>query len=150
VIVGEEAAGLVERHPAHLVDLPDGTSRSSRQHTHNIYDESIPSGLTGPFDLLTTSTESAAPIDGSTEQDVHTTINKYNVGSDNSGWTLGSPLQTTVDPGSSPHLNLTTTTLYDTTTGQMTERRLPANPSGGDAHATKFIYYTAGTNSLER
>ncbi len=103
--------------------------------------------MTGPFDLVTTQTTSAKPLDGTAELDTRTTKNAYNISTDNSGWILGTPLQTTIDPGTSPHLNLTTTTLYDTTTGQMTERRLPANPSGGDAHATKFIAYTADGSS---
>jgi RHS repeat-associated core domain len=133
--------------PAHFVDLPDGTQRVARQHIHNVYDEGAPGGAT--YGLLTTQTETATPIDGTAEQDARTTKNAYAIGTDTSGWTLGTPLQVTVDPGSTPHLNLTTTTEYDTTTGQMTSRVLPANPSGGDAHETDFIYYTAGTNSLD-
>lgn len=133
--------------PARMVDLPDGTARFARTHTHDVYDQGAPGG--GTYDLVTTATESAQPLDGTTEQDTRTTTNAYSIGTDTSGWTLGSPLQTTVDPGTGTHLNLTTTTLQDPTTGQLTERRLPANPSGGDAHATVFVYYTAGTNSQD-
>ena len=88
-------------------------------------------------------------MDGSAEQDARTTSYAYNIGTDNSGWILGTPLQTTQDPGASPHLNLTTTTLHDASTGQITERRLPANPAGGDAHSTLYVYYTAGTNTQD-
>ncbi len=136
--------------PSHVVDLPDGTSRWSRAHTHDVYDQGAPGG--GTFDLVTTSTESAKPNDGTAEQDTRTTANAYSIGTNTAGWTLGSPLQTTVDPnptGVTTHLNLTTTTLQDATIGQLTERRLPGNPSGGDAHATVFVYYTAGTNSQD-
>lgn len=133
--------------PAHVVDLPDGTARTARQHVHNTYDESAPSG--GPYNLVTTTTESAKPTDGTAEQDTRTTSYKYNISTNNTGWTLGTPLQTIVDPGTSPHLNLTTTTLYDATTGNLTARRLPANTSGGDAHETLSIYYTAGTNTQD-
>ncbi len=133
--------------PAHLVDLPDGSRRSARAHRHLTYDQGAPSGL--QYDLVTTKVESAMPIDGTAELDARTTTHAYSIGSDNSGWTLGTPLQVTVDPGTGTHLNLTTTTEYDTATGQMTARILPANPSGGDAHETDFIYYTFGTNSLD-
>jgi RHS repeat-associated protein len=131
--------------PAHMVNLPDGTQRIARQHEHYTYDQGSPGGAT--YDLLTTQTESATPVDGSADQDTRTTTAAYNIGVDTTGWTLGTPLQTTVDPGSSPHLDLTTTTKYDSTTGNLTARMLPANPSGGDAHETDFVAYTAGSNT---
>jgi RHS repeat-associated protein len=134
--------------PAHAVQVPGGTTEQARGHTQAVYDENIPTDLTAnaPFNLLTTQTVSAKPTDGSGDVDARTTINAYAYGADESGWTLGTPLQTTVDPGSG-HLNLTTTTLYDPTTGQLSKRMLPANPSGGDAHETDFSYYTADTSA---
>jgi len=137
--------------PAHVVDLPDATSRVSRQHVHSVYDENVPTDLTAdaPFNLVTTQTDSAAPVDGSGEQDTRTTSYKYDLSGDETGWKLGTPLQTVVDPGTSPHLNLTTTTKYDLTTGALTARILPANPSGGDAHETDFVAYTAGANTAD-
>jgi hypothetical protein len=133
--------------PAHMVNLPDGSQRLARRHTNYVYDQGSPGGAT--YDLVTTQTESAKPVNGSAEQDTRSSSLAYNISGDTSGWTLGTPLQTTVDPGTSPHLNLTTTTKYDTTTGNLTQRMLPANPSGGDAHETDFVYYTAGTNSQD-
>ena len=137
--------------PAHEVDLPDLTSRTARQHEHSIYDENVPSALAAqaPFNLVTTQTESAAPIDGTAEQDARTTSYKYDLSGDNTGWQLGTPLQTIVDPGTTPHLNLATTTNYDLGTGQMTARILPAHPAGGDTHETDFVVYTAGTNPVD-
>jgi RHS repeat-associated protein len=38
---------------------------------------------------------------------------------------------------------------YDPLSGLVTERSLPAEPKGGDAHTTKMIYYTAGSNPLD-
>jgi RHS repeat-associated protein len=133
--------------PAHLVTLPDGTRRRARKRVQMVYDEGSPSA--GRFDLLTSTSESAAPLDGSVEQDLRRTENRYALGSDNSGWILGTPLQTVADTGSSPHLNLATTTTYDASTGQVTSRVLPANPSGGDSHETDYVYYTAGANPLD-
>jgi RHS repeat-associated protein len=127
--------------PVHMVNLPDGTQRLARQHGHYTYDQGSPGGAT--YDLVTTETDSATPVDGSAEQDTRTATAAYNIGADTSGWTLGTPLQTTVDPGTGSHLNLTTTSKYDTTTGNLTARILPANPSGGDAHETDLEYYTA-------
>ncbi len=45
-------------------------------------------------------------------------------------------------------MKLTTRVAYDTTSGSglPTERSLPAKPSGGDAHTTKIIYYSAGSS----
>jgi RHS repeat-associated protein len=134
-----------EIQPAHMVALPDGTNRLARQRTHYVYDQGAPGGAT--YNLVTSQTESAKPVDGSAEQDTRTTTYAYSISTDTSGWMLGRPLQTTVDPGSSPHLSLTTTTKYDTGTGQMTARILPAHPSGGDSHETDFVYYKAGSNT---
>jgi RHS repeat-associated protein len=140
--------------PAHLVTLSDGTMRQARAHGHLVYDENIPTAkLPGPYDLVTTQTVAAAPTDGTAEQDVRTTSMKYDMPGDDSGWDLGTPLQTIVDPGTSPHLNLTTTTKYDIATGQMTERWLPkasdpATPTGDIAkYKTKILYYAAGSTS---
>jgi hypothetical protein len=47
------------------------------------------------------------------------------------------------------HLALRTRFGYDEATGLLTERSLPANPAGGDAHTTKTIYWTAGANSQD-
>lgn len=135
--------------PAHDVTQPapnEDQIMTARQHTHYVYDQGAPTSANCPCHLATTVTETGSPTDGSTDIDTRTTTYTYNIGTDNTGWTLGKPLLTTVDPSG---LDLVTTTLYDATTGLLIERRLPAGPSGGDAHATQFIHYTAGTNSQE-
>lgn len=137
--------------PAHMVTLPDATRRLARAHAQFVYDEGAPGG--GTFNLVTTKTESAKPIDASAEQDQQTTTYDYTVDGDASGWDLGTPLQTTLDYGTGSHLNLKTRTFYDVTTGQLTERWLPkatasGTPSGDvDKYKTQFVYYTAGTNT---
>ncbi len=134
--------------PAHLVQLPGGASVLARQHVHNAYDENVPFDLIPkePFDLLTTQTEGAAPVDGSAEQDVRTVQDKYDLPGDEDGWELGTPLQSIVDPTG---LNLATTSTYDITTGNLITHIQPEHPSGTDAHETDYVYYTASTNSLD-
>jgi RHS repeat-associated protein len=50
------------------------------------------------------------------------------------------------DPGG---LNLTETTLYDSTTGLVTETRQPSEPGGGGAGTTRTIYWSAGANGAD-
>jgi RHS repeat-associated protein len=142
-----DGVDLLETYgPLHQVQLSSGDLVQARAHTVNTYDQGAPTG--GPYHLVTTST-TGARVDGTTSDvDVRTTTTAYD-GQTNLGWTLRQPTSVTVDPGTAPHLNLTTTTLYDPATGLTTESRMPANPSGGDAHASKTIYYTAGANSQD-
>jgi RHS repeat-associated protein len=146
-IYSADGLDLLETYgPMHQVQLASGDVVQARAHTVNTYDQGAPTG--GPFHLVTTSA-SGARVDGTTaDVDVRTTTTGYD-GQSNLGWTLRQPTSVTVDPGATPHLALKTVTLYDPTTSLKTETRMPANPSGGDAHATKAIYYTAGTNSAD-
>ena len=52
----------------------------------------------------------------------------------------------TVDPEGK---KLTTTTVYNSATGQVTETRAPAGCGGESAHDTKSIYYTAAAKILK-
>lgn len=135
------------------------TPQQARTHTHNVYDEGAPnSGKDAngnPFRLGTTQTESAslgASITGATDTDARTTKNVYTIGSDNSGWTLHSPLQTTVDPSS---LAMTTTTRYNTDSSLYGGEPLtvstsqPSDTAGTGAGTTRTVFYTAGGNSVD-
>jgi RHS repeat-associated protein len=119
--------------PLHAVELASGVRVDARAHTTITYDEGAP-GTGGPYNLPTTTTTSAQ-IAGTPDADARTAKTTYD-------WNLRLPTSSTVDPGG---LNLTTTTLYDASTGQVTETRQPANPNGGDARATKLVYYAASS-----
>jgi RHS repeat-associated protein len=127
--------------PTRKVKLESGSEVEARLSTKYFYDEGAPEGG-GPYNLATKQTEGA--LVGEVEHDVRTKSLAYG-GQGGLGWELRKPTSETVDPGG---LNLTTTTLYDADTGGVIETRMPANPAGGDAHATQTIHYTAGTNEV--
>lgn len=124
-----------ERGPLHTVELAPGETVQARRHLHVTYDE----GRTDGAEHLPTTSTVSAQIAGRSDADARTTKTAYD-------WALGKPVTETKDPGG---LNITETTLYDGTTGLVRETRQPANPSGGDAHATKTIYWSAGANSAD-
>ena len=130
-----------ELGPLHSVKLANGQTANARSHTHRTYDEGAPAG--GPYHLPTTITV-AAQVAGS-DSDIRTSKIGYD-GQSNLGWTLRQPTSKTADAVTGG-LNLKTTTLYDATTGHETERRMPANPNGGDARAMQTIPYSAGVSS---
>jgi RHS repeat-associated protein len=123
-----------ELGPLHTVQLPDGTQVQARTHVVTTYDEGSPL-LGGPYHLPT-SVKVGAQVPGQLfDSDVRTQKTEYD-------WTLRKPTATVTDPSG---LNLRTVTQYDPTFGVVVEKRQPANPNGGDARSTKFIYYAAGT-----
>ncbi|WP_441250500.1 RHS repeat-associated core domain-containing protein [Kitasatospora sp. McL0602] len=135
------------------------TPQQARTHTHNAYDEGAPGGgkdANGtPFRLVTTKTESAglgAAVPAATDTDTRTTKNVYTIGSDASGWTLRSPLQTVTDPSG---LGITRTTRYNTDTGLYggeplaVSASLPTDTAGTGAGTTNTVYYTAGANTAD-
>ncbi|MFG2472197.1 hypothetical protein ACGFXB_43080 [Streptomyces canus] len=143
--------------PAHQATAA-GILQTLRAHTHDVYDEGAPDNDQDAngnrYQLVTTETVSASlgtEVPGTSDVDGRTTQNDYNNGSDNTGWTLHTPLQTITDPGTG-NLKVTHTTVYNENSslygGQSLpiESRLPSNTAGGGAGATKYIYYTAGAN----
>ncbi|WP_405557729.1 hypothetical protein OHV08_28140 [Streptomyces canus] len=138
-----------------------GVLQTVRTHTHNVYDEGAPNGdedVDGqPFGLVTTQTVSAgigSDVPGSSDADARTTQFAYNSGTDNTGWTLHTPLKTVTDPGTG-HLAITNVVSYNEDANLyggeplQTETRSPSNPGGGGAGTTRTVYYTAGANSAD-
>jgi RHS repeat-associated protein len=128
--------------PTHLTRIAEtGETRKARLHRVVLYEDAKEgwSG-TGTNPHLPTKEVTGASTGEGIDPDQRATETKYN-------WTLRQPTETIVDsePGG---LKLTTRIAYDES-GLPTERSLPAGPKGGDAHTTKTIYYTAGTNAQD-
>lgn len=132
---------LQEWGPTHLVRLESGATKQARLHTTVQYKDAEEgwSGTGLNPHLPTRITEGASIVGEGKDADQRERQIKYN-------WTLRRPTDTIVDPSG---LSLDTRVEYDTTSGLPTERRMPANLEGKDAHTTKTIYYTKGTNSQD-
>jgi RHS repeat-associated protein len=130
--------------PKHAVKLPIGTEVQARSHTVYSYDEGAPAEG-GPYRLATKVTQ-GAQIEGEAEQDVRTTTTSYS-GQENLGWKLRKPTSVITEPAG---LKLTTTTVYDPTTGNVTETKSPAGSSGSsgtEAPVYSSSFGTAGTGN---
>ncbi len=124
--------------PLHEVRLESGETKQARLHRVIQYDQGAPTPPTGtPWPHLPTRETVGASVPGQgIDADQRVTETKYN-------WNLRKPTDVIVDPLG---LNLITHTEYNETTGLEAEVRLPANPSGGDAHSTRIAYYTPGAH----
>jgi YD repeat-containing protein len=132
-IYNEEGTEVTETlGPQHSVKLSSGTEVLARLRTAYFYDEGAPAEG-GPYRLVTKKTEGAKYSGG--EADVRTTTMGY-AGQSNLGWKLRKPTSVTTDPSG---LKLTTTTIYDPVTGNVTETRAPgAGVSNGPTGAYAF------------
>ena len=132
---------LRELGPLHEIKLESGPTVEARALKTIEYDNGAPTPPTGtPMPHLPTRETVEAEVPGIgwlLEQRV--TETKYN-------WNLRKPTETVVDPNG---LGLRTRIVYDEATGLPTERRLPANPEGGDARSTKFLYYTKNAHPTD-
>jgi hypothetical protein len=111
----------------------------ARNHMKYFYDEGAPAGS---YDLVTRTT-SLAMLASEEEREVRHSTTSYS-GQSNLGWALRAPTSVTAD---SEGKKLTHTTLYNSTTGQITETRTPAGNGGESAHDEKFVYYSATANT---
>lgn len=132
--------------PQHTVKLATGKKEANeedqaRDHVHYSYNEGAPTGEA--FELVT-KTIDGAETPSKEEFDKRTTLTSYS-GQSNLGWKLRRPTSTTTDPG---NLDLIHTTIYDPTTGNVTETRSP----GGNSETIyppsfSFAFGSEGTNN---
>jgi streptogramin lyase len=129
--------------PQHTIGYVEGSEHKealARLHTKFFYDEKAP---TGEAHNLKTKETTIAQFANEEEREVRKTVYSYS-GQSNLGWKLRAPTSVTIDPEGK---KITTTTLYNATTGQVTETRNPKGPSGESPHDGKIIYYSAGENT---
>ncbi len=114
----------------------------ARLHIKYFYDENAPEGETYN---LQTKMVTLAVLSNEAKEEVEGRVTKMSYSGQSSlGWKLRAPTSVTVDPEGK---KLTTTTVYNATTGQITETRSPAGGAGESAHDTKFVYYSAEANT---
>ena len=141
-IYNEEGTEIEETlGPEHSVKLASGSVVQARARAVYSYDEGAPSEG-GPYRLVTKTTEGAKYSGG--EADVRTKTISYS-GQSNLGWKLRKPTSTTIDPSG---LKLTSTTIYDPTTGNVLETRSPGagtakGPVGGYVDTMQLNTVTA-------
>ncbi|MGN6257431.1 MAG: hypothetical protein ACTHN3_06740, partial [Solirubrobacterales bacterium] len=127
--------------PLHSVRLESGETKEARAHTVVEYNDPAPPAGQSAYLLPTKETTGAAIAGQSEDADKQITETHYN-------WNLLTPTETIVDPGTG-HLNITSVTVYDKTTGLPVETRQPSNSGGGGAGTTKYVYYNGWAKSGE-
>ena len=134
--------------PQHMVRLAIGKEGKTgeevlaRNHIHYYYDEGAAEAEEKwhePFGLVTKTTDGAETA-SKEEFDKRTSTTSYS-GQGELGWKLRAPTSTTTDPGG---LNLTGTTLYEESTGNVIETRNPAS-SGADTRVAPAYIAQFGT-----
>jgi RHS repeat-associated protein len=133
----------LETGPQRLIAPTGGGSEVLAQdETTYLYDQGNPDMPNDAAELPTTETQT----DTSGEDTGRVTTHQYNdTQQGNLGWILGEPLQTTVD-ATQGGLNLTSTTEYDTTTGDVIATINPGTTPPLAAHETDTYYYVAGVS----
>ena len=142
--VSEPGTRLIDTlEPQHMVKYVAGgkTFESlARNHVKYFYDEEAPGGET--YDLVTKTTD-LVQLANEEEVEVRKTVTSY-AGQEGLGWKLRSPTSVTVDPEG---LKITTTTLYNKETGEVTETRGAEGAGGSSAHDSRTIYYSSTENT---
>ena len=138
--------------PQHKVRLSSGAEVEAREVTHNYYDEEAKGAeeeTHESYRLLTKTTHGALLANGE-EKDLRTTKMSYTGTGEqeNLGWRLREPTSVTTDPGG---LNLTSTTIYNPTTGAVVETTTPAgkhSESNPPTYSSAFGSYGTGNGQL--
>ncbi len=138
--------------PQHTVRLAVGKEGKAgeealaRNHVHYYYDEGAKEAEEKWHETynLVTKTVDGAETASKEEFDKRTVTTSYS-GQGYLGWKLRTPTSTTTDPGG---LNLTSTTVYEESTGNIIETRGPA-ASGGDANVPPAFASQFGSTGFE-
>jgi len=142
--------------PYHQVELANGTIVDARAYTATTYDDGTETGhpqvggLPVSYHLVTKRVTSASQSADATPTaliDSRETDTHYYNGTDYTGWTYRTPLQTITDPAG---LAITSTTVLDPATGRVVDSRMPSavgDTANATAGSTKTIYYAAGATS---
>lgn len=126
--------------PLHEVRNESGATVLARASRSIQYDQGAPAATAGtPAPHLPTFEQTIAMTPSGGYFDWQVTEKKYN-------WELRKPID--IIEKTSPTTGLDTHISYDPATGQEAEYNLPGNPTGGDAHSTKTIYYTKEPNPV--
>jgi RHS repeat-associated protein len=128
--------------PQHALKLPSGEVVNSRKYTAYEYDQGEPGN--GPY-YLVTSTSEGSLISGQNVEDKRTVTRSYS-GQSGLGWKLKEPTSTTTSTGMQ---NLTSTTVYEASTGAVKEAIAPAGKSGSKISRSYAQFATHGTESGE-
>jgi RHS repeat-associated protein len=118
--------------PLHTIRLSGGSEVQGRAVAHDYYDEGAPAS--GETYRLVTKRVNAALVAGK-EEEPRTVAMGYG-GQENRGWELRKPTSITTDPGG---LNLVRSTLYEGSTGEVSETKSPGG-SGSGGGSGSWVY----------
>ncbi len=129
--------------PRHMIRLANGKEVLARTHTIYEYNQGAPSEG-GPYNLVTT-TKQGAETETEGEQEIRATLTSYS-GQSGLGWKLRRPTSVTTDFNG---LDLTRTTTYEESTGNVLETGTPASdPSKRPVFSSSFGSFGSGNGQL--
>ncbi len=138
------------QHEVRYVAGKEHKESLARLHTKYFYEDTAHGAPEGEKRDLVTEATTLALLANEEEVEVHKTTTSYS-GQSNLGWKLRAPTSVTTDPEG---LNVTTTTLYNEATGQITETRTPGSgrkeePATPPAYSFQFGSEGTGNGQLK-